>query len=445
MDLSRLIFNGLCALLIAAAIFAAGFYSGLTRNWVYQTMRQIKDDVTLVLASREPAVKNFLQPNRGQGAGVTVNDRTDDALIMLSGFFEGGNEIRLIERDGTLVARWPLEYDALFPEPDFLQDPPRGNLAIDLHGALMEPDGATVFNFEYGGTAKLDRCGGVEWTLRHPTHHSIERAEDGGYWIAGRIEHRENNGAFPPFTSPSSVGGYGEDLILRVSDTGEIVEEVSVPRILLDGGLEAVLTATGHSFWPNKSARPAEIVHLNKITELPRALAPAFPMFEAGDLALSLRMFNMIAVVDPDSWAVKWHQTGPWIRQHDPEFLPDGRMAIFNNNAYRIKQSRNRVNLDQPFSTNIVLIDPASRRTEIAYGSREGQEMLSHVRGKHDPVPGGGFIITEFDAGRAVQVDREGRVVWEYVNEYDAENVAEITEARIYPRAYFSVSDWSCN
>jgi hypothetical protein len=35
-------------------------------------------------------------------------------------------------------------------------------------------------------------------------------------------------------------------------------------------------------------------------------------------------------------------------------------------------------------------------------------------------------------------------VVWEYLNRYDADDVAEIGEARRYSADYFHVKDWSC-
>jgi hypothetical protein len=38
----------------------------------------------------------------------------------------------------------------------------------------------------------------------------------------------------------------------------------------------------------------------------------------------------------------------------------------------------------------------------------------------------------------------DGSLVWEYVNRYDAEDVAELGEARLYASSYFQVGDWSC-
>jgi len=429
--------------------FSIGLYSGHYKNFLFKIVRDIKNSAEEVVDLISRNEDDHLQPNRGQGNGVTINERSSDGnLIFMVGFFDHGNELRLIERDGTVLARWPVSYNALFPDKSFLRSPPQSDLNTDIHGALIEPDGSLVFNFEYAGTVKLSRCGETIWTLRHPTHHSVERAEGGGYWIPGRVEHSKSDQiAFPPFdreTANTSDKGYKEDLILRVSNDGEIINQASVPRILYENGLEALITATGESFTRVRAAWDGELVHLNKIAELSIGLADAFPDFDAGDLALSLRGYNLILVVDPDDWRVKWYQTGPWLRQHDPEFNSDGTLTVFNNNAYRIGLIDERTDLAAPRTTNIIRIDPVTRETEVVFGERPGQEMLTVIRGKHDPTPAGGFVITEFEAGRVIEIDVDGRIIWEYVNQYDAENVAEVTEARIYPRSYFTVPNWTC-
>lgn len=57
------------------------------------------------------AAIQHLQPSRGQGDGVTVNNRPDDdALAAMAGFFDEENQIRLIRRNGAIVKKWSLNY-----------------------------------------------------------------------------------------------------------------------------------------------------------------------------------------------------------------------------------------------------------------------------------------------------------------------------------------------
>ncbi|MGL4279410.1 MAG: arylsulfotransferase family protein, partial [Albidovulum sp.] len=349
-DLDRKVFIGASALLLTGAIFAAGYYSAVSRNIVYRgvkkittTVDTIRSDWQNLLPGGEPV--HFLQPARLPGDGVTINTRPDDGkLIMIAGYFDDDNQVRLIRRDGTVVAKWPVRMLDLFPDLSFTRLPPATNHNIDIHGALINPDGSLVFNFDYGGTTKLSRCGDVLWTLPAETHHSVERSEKGGYWIPtrGYID-PPDYGVFYPLTHPTKkVGFFLYDKIAKVSEDGKILSEKSVPEILFDNGLAPVLTAIGSSY-THSSTPTAELTHVNKIAELPAAYAAQFPQFEAGDLMLSLRTHNLIFVVDPDTWKVKWHSTGPWVRQHDPEFAPDGTILVFNNNAYRLSLTEDSV------------------------------------------------------------------------------------------------------
>jgi len=450
-NVDKIVFFLITALLILGLTFGAGLYSGAKGNFAYRALFDLRRTVLLVFRERDNIVggrpTDFLQPSRGPGSGVTINKKPNDgSLIFISGFFDGENELRLVRRDGTPVAKWRVPYSKYFPDTSFLVRPPQTDRNIDTHGALMLADGSIVFNYDYGGTVKLDRCGGTDWTLEHTTHHSIEVSERGGYLAVGRnYIRRDDFGMFPPLTrSAKNVGFFMEDLVIKMSDEGEIEYRKSIPEILFDSGLETLLTANGYNFVDNGFV-DAEITHVNKIAELSFADAGSFPDFEAGDLLISLRNYNLLFVVDPDSWQVKWNQTGPWRRQHDPEFNADGTISVFNNNTYQLgRGTTDTTILTDPRISNIIKVDPSTGQSEIIYGQQKGEEFYSVVRGKFEPVDGGGLLITEFEAGRIFETNADREIVWEYINRYDEDEVLELTEARIYPSAYFDVQDWTC-
>lgn len=454
MRFDKIVFYALCLGALVFASFTFGAYSATRQTFPFvfldKTYDHLKDSLQAVGISAKSTFTPgamHLQPVRYAGDGVVRNTAPDqDSLVFLAGFFEGNNELRVIRRNGEVVARWPVVYSDFFPDTSFLARPPGNDFLTELHGAVLNPDGSVVFNFEYYGSVKLSRCGDVDWTLEHPTHHSVERAEGGGYWIPGRISHQKiAPDAFPPFTSHyQGKWPYQEDLILKVSEEGEILTSVSLPQIFYDNGQVALLTATGHHF-DGEPTYDDELLHLNKIGELPSAIADNFENLEAGDLVLSMREHNLVMIVDPDSWKIRWHQIGPWVRQHDPEFNADGTLTVFNNNAYRSGLAGERVrSQDTPRTSNILRVDPATGETTHVFGEKEGQLILTHVLGKHDLTPAGGYIITEFEAGRALEIDDKGNIVWDYINYYNDDFVAEITEARVFPPSYFTVKDWSC-
>ena len=81
-----------------------------------------------------------LQPSRGQGDGVTINKTSDDgALVLMTGFFDEENQIRLIRRDGTLVKKWSLDYTEHFPDPDARVCDFTSPLRTEIHGAHVTP------------------------------------------------------------------------------------------------------------------------------------------------------------------------------------------------------------------------------------------------------------------------------------------------------------------
>ncbi|NOD36594.1 MULTISPECIES: arylsulfotransferase family protein [unclassified Ruegeria] len=363
----------------------------------------------------------------------------------MTGFFEGENQARLIKRDGTIVRKWSLDYFKHYPDPATRVCEMGSPLRVDIHGAYVTSLGELVFNYEYCGLVKLDQCGELMWRHSKPAHHSLVPSEAGGYWLLGRYEWlaSENPDRLPPFSSPATNDPIAEDTLLRVSEDGQVLEEFSFPQLLIDNGLEALLTANGDGFGL-EAVKQQEVMHTNKAAELPSAIASTFPLFEAGDLAVSVREYNLVVVFDPVSKKVKWHQTGPWLRQHDPEFRDDGRISIFNNNTYRTAYEHERTILSTPFTTNIIAVDPVSRETEVIFGEQLGEEMLSVIRGEHQLLENGGMLITEFDAGRVLEVNADGQIVWEYVNLYNDDFVGEITNSALFPADYFQGELRSC-
>lgn len=448
-----------CAVLGLTLVFGmwSGHHNTALFRWVEETWTYLKASGEAIEQTSLLRPDYLLQPARYPGEGVTVNSLpAHDDLILLSGFFkdEDTNELRLIRRDGTLINRWPLHYSEIFPHPDHVRQTPASDWNTDIHGMVIHPDGSVVFNFEYAGLVKLDRCGKKIWTLKHETHHSVELAEGGGYWVLGQRYIEDIPPAqtpYPPFLPP-----FRESKILKVSASGEVIKEISIPAIFYKNNMEAILTSAPYYYYGRSSLKSysKEIVHPNKVVELGSALAKDFPLFSAGDLLLSVRSLNLVMVIDPDNSEVKWWRVGPWKRQHDPEFVPGGKILVFNNNAHIAfsydpfggDEQIFRTSLDTPRVSNIIELDPLTDKFTVRYGfgGKPGQELLSVIRGKIDATAPGGILVTENDGGRAFEIDDKGNIVWQYINRYDDDEVAELTEARAYSKEYFTVTNWSC-
>lgn len=446
-----LILKGLAGGAICAAVFLAGYARGANTS-VPALIADLAAAAAGVLGAAweqtaETDPVHFLQVSRKPGAGVTLNALPERGeLILMTGFFDGMPGLRLIRRDGTVVAAWRAAFSELAPELRHRASAPKTDWNIDLHGTEMEPDGSVLFNFEYQATVKLSRCGAREWILPERSHHTISPAAAGGVWIAGRaVLNAPDDPAYHPMTNPLRDSGWIEDdELLHVSAEGEVLARKSVFRMMMENGLEPLLTANGLQLRRGVLA-DNEILHLNHIEELSPELAPAFPMFEAGDLLLSVHDFNLVMVVDPDEWKVKWHSVGPWVRQHSARFLPDGTIAVFNNNAYTYAlDPAGRDPAEGLSFSDVRAVDPGTGAEHVVYGDRAGEDLASVERGFIQPTVSGGLMITETAGGRAFEIDRDRRVVWEYINRHDDARVLEITSAELYPAGYFTVTDWSC-
>lgn len=444
--LSKYLFFFSLSVVVLGSTFLFGAFAYRGNVFPIPQLKTVYDFLQGDLETVQDPRFHHLQPSRGQGDGVMTNTASDDgSLVLMAGFFDDENQVRAIERDGTLVKKWSLDYFAHFPERTERVCDASTPLHVDTHGMHVTPQGEVVINYEYCGTVKIDQCSELIWSIDEPTHHSLTPAEGGGYWILGRDKWfaRDDPDRFPPFSTAGTDQLIDEDTLMFVSEDGEIRDEFSIPQVMVDNGLLPLLTANGENFTVDGVLR-TELVHANQAKELPTAFADAFPLFEAGDIAISMRELNLVIVLDPDTKIIKWHQTGPWLRQHDAEFRADGRLSIFNNNAFQTAYPDGQTDLNAPFSTNIMSIDPVTRDTQIEFGERPGQELLSVIRGQHEIVGEDGLLIIEFDAGRVLEVDGRGQVTWEYVNAYDEENVGEIMNAAILPANYFQSEFGPC-
>lgn len=379
----------------------------------------------------------LVAPARHDGEGVTVYDEQKawDGLTLMSGLFNRKNALELINPNGDVVRSWDVDFFSLWPDPVHVlpeEDRPRNQWGFMIHGLAALHDGSMVFNIAHKGLVKMDRCGTVLWTLDKMTHHSVFLAHDGTFWVPSQIYHEH-----PPAQYPGRGGHFLEDTILHVSASGQVVQEISFLKLLFDSGLYGLLPSSGQGQTANGGFTSYEPTHINDIEVFSDTIPMGIPHSKSGDLLVSSRNLNLLIVFDPASLEVKWWQVGPWLRQHDPDILPNGRISIFNNN-------RDGHNGRLWGGSNIMEIDPATRAVQITYPKTDTDAFYTGIMGTHQYLPNGNLLITESQAGRIFEVTEHGEIVWEYVNRFDENEVGLIEEARRYDRTYFHVTDWSC-
>ena len=434
MDFPKLMFWTTSVAAVLAIPFGAGLWSAHHENGLYRAIFGAYDDVR-TLVNELPNIRrtepiHFMRPARYPGDGVTVNavPGGEDDLILMSGFFKDDNKVRLVRRDGTVVNEWLLRVHDIMGDVSTCRGKPATDWNAIPHGTIAQPDGDIVFGFESCAMVRMNRCGKVEWVTDEITHHSPNWMADGNIVISGGYYVDKGAADIPwPFDGP-----YWEDLVFKFTPDGELVFQKALTELFVENEMAWLMSSNG-----GFRTRVGGEFHLNEVEELSPELADAFPMFEAGDLMLSLRNWNLVVVTDPEVKKVKWFKLGPFIRQHDPDFQPDGTITVFDNHFDGHPDGA------RAGGSRVWRIDPATNAAETLYGGTPEQYLYSPERSTHQMLPNDNIMITEAQSGRAFQVNAAREIVWEYINRWDDETVTWVHDAQVYAPDAFSVEDWS--
>jgi hypothetical protein len=353
-------------------------------------------------------------PTRHPG-GMQPNEAMP-GLRVVAGYFHNQpsqNGAILVDEQGTELHFWPIDHETIAASVEGAFADARNGF---LHGFDVLADGSVIVSFDDANVlARLDACGEVIWGITGGYHHALSLAGDGTLW---------------------TVGGPGSELkptaISRVNpEDGTVLETTNFDHDVLGGIGRGVffIRTEDDPFGPRWLPDP---FHLNDVEILDESIADAFPLFEAGDIMLSMRSLNLIVVIDADSMRIKWWQHGPWHRQHDPDFLPNGKISVFDNNMHED-------------ASRIIEIDPVTRETEVVFEGSAQLPFYTWIRGKHQHLDNGNILIVESSAGRVLEVDRSGRLVWEYQNRFDEDQNLLVSNAIWIPRNFFEPDALKCN
>jgi hypothetical protein len=392
--------------LIGITVGRTGLFPWPVINAALDAANDLRENAPHYLGIRS----RYEEPTDRVEGGVTVND----PALAFQGytFFTGYRRERpdrydayLLDMDGNIVHRWDTDFRRVWPHPTHI-DMKNWDGNVEIHGAFLYPNGDILVNLGGAGAAKLDRCSNVLWTVDRPTHHHVEPLPGGGANFPGRIRRTEER-ADRPFLGVGPSGFYEDDTVLVVGPDGAVRHEESVIDILFRSGWESVLFSQPRSA---RRIQDEDPIHLNDVEALRPEMATAFPMFAAGDLLLSLRQTNTLMVVDPKTWTAKWVMTGPFLGQHDPDFLPNGHILVYDN---RIAGSTPRFG-----NSRLVEIDPASKNVVWEFRGSPQQQFYAGSRGKEQVLPNGNILIADSHHGRLFEVApaHGGETVWEWIN-----------------------------
>lgn len=398
-------------LLLSLAMFVAGLVTVDRDLWLWQKITRVRQ---LVTALREtgrdmPESSYAPRPDYASQERYTVMEPEAVSPGWLAVTRLDPETVRyvvdLIGADGTLVHQWPVHHERIIPNGKVWEFP---------HGTTVLPDGSVLVSFNSEpGLARIDGCGDPVWAVPEQVHHHVIQPDDReGYWTWRSVK----------------WGGSHDQVLLRFSGaTGQDLETIDlVDDVILPHPATALRMGTLEGFAFRRGAAAGavpDIFHPNDIEPLPAAIAGAFPQFEAGDLLISLRNLDLIAVLDRETREMLWVQQGPWQQQHDPDWEPDGTISVFNNNRAR-QRSR------------ITLVNPATGDMRDAFGGA-GPAYYTDTMGNHQHLPNGNWLIVAANEGRLLEVTAAGAPVREYNNIVNERYNAVLLHGEYLPPGFF--------
>ena len=362
--------------------------------------------------------------------GVTIHDRArvaDGVNLYVSGH---AAEARLVDMDGRPLHRWALPFSRAFPDRQI--DDRIANKHFWRRVALDDQGGLIAIH-DGMGMVRIDKDSTRLWALPEPVHHDLEVLADGTILTLVRRPQ-----IVPRWDAerPLLLGS-----VATVSADGAITDELPLLEAF-EGSEFADLfrgsVATHHELadrWAQDRkgvTRPwGDIFHDNTLERLDGRHAELSPVFAEGNLLISFRNLDLLAIIDPSSRAVVWAAAGRWRQQHQPTLLDDGAMLVFSN-------------FDGPGRSAVIEFDPLTGEELWDYAPSERGVFFSSALGTCQRLPGGNTLITESHAGRAFEVTRDGDIVWEFLSPHragpDGAYVANLFEVVRMPRS--EVEGW---
>lgn len=312
----------------------------------------------------------------------------------------------LVAMDGEIVHEWHLPFSRVWPSPDHLGSGAPDDEFVTLGKALLLPDGDLLAMYAcpgetpWGcGLVRMDHRSTLVWKYPGRVHHDVELGSDGTIYTLAHAVVSEPIPGLPSGVTPPLL----EDFVVVLSPEGRELKRLAVTDLFRDSVVASLLELP-------RSNLAGDLWHANGIEPLDEALAEKFPTFRAGQLLISLRAVDAIAVVDLEQEKAVWAALGGWRAQHDPDFLPNGNILLFDNLGHCGPEGRSRV----------VEIDPATLRIDWQYAGTTDVPLYSERRAAQQRLPNGNTLITESYAGRIVEVTADHQIVWEYLSPFRA-------------------------
>lgn len=380
-----------------------------------RTAANLVKDVVTGKSVRLAATQRF--PGESGFRRATPSPSLGDAVALSR--FDGDRRRGLVElidlEAGDVIHAWRPDAKAIhqgskIPSADVNLNRDFGPERYVPYSPVVGPDGSLVFHGMDSPLIKIDACSRLVWRVDGVFHHSLERDAEGDFWTARRL---------PKPTTPMVGPDFQDDAIVEISPEGEILFERSVAAILVKSGLRHEVYSSDH-YDPDP-------LHLNDVQ--PALVDGVF--WRKGDLLLSLRNPSMAALYRPSTDELLWSRQGPWLMQHDLDFVDDRTISVFDNNAAAAPAGERVLGVNVARFYDI----ESGESAEPFAAAFAAAAIKTRNNGLMELTSDGGLMVEEQNFGRLLAVDRDGKTRWSYVNRARDGRVYTLGWSRYIPPA----------
>jgi hypothetical protein len=372
----------LVAVVVLAVVAAVLFLVGIPRELGGDDAYEHREEIT------DPLASDHWHPARSGDQGVTVWD----PLNALRGFTLYGSgegaKATLITMIGQEVHAWSLPYSKVWTQDRAAVQEPQPDSLVLFRWLHMYPDGGLLASYEAAGHSpagyglvRMDKDSQPIWTYLERVRGTFDVGPDGRIYAI--VQHFRDNAEGRRIL---------DDQLAVLSPDGRELARISLTDAIARAGEEDVLGSP--------DGAPLNVASADLI-ETEDAEGPGKP----GQVLLSFPHAGALAILDPASAEIVWAERGPAAGQQDADMLPDGNVLILVDEAAP----------DGTAASQVIEARADGLAPGWTYSAGEGQPPLhTTARGSVQRLENGNTLITESDAGRLVEVDPEGTIVWDY-------------------------------
>jgi len=329
-----------------------------------------------------------------------INKLDQDVYALFS--YSESDKVRAIIvknlRNDSVVRKWTIANN-------------HANIARIIHAMLL-PDGSLVYGYAYkwSGIKRIDTAGNVIWEQKNAVfHHSKEFDKDGNIWASTAKTNGMTTGMYKLH---KQTVFYHDQTITKIdAETGKILFNKSVSEILKENNLEYYLL---------KSPDVIDPLHLNDVEPALKTTE----YYEEGDVFMSFRHISAIIHYRPSTNKVINVIEGPFVSQHDVDFLNDHTIAVFNNNNYvrragkhtrKPPKDTSALTIVGDFYSNIVTYDFRDESYSFIGDSIfRANKIFTYTEGLFEFIDDSTYFVEEQNSG-VMWVIRDNEVIYKNV------------------------------